>query len=372
MATLSAVADTKDAREWALLPHRIHGARPGWTPPLKSDAVAELDPRRNPFLRHAETRHLLLRENGRTVGRIAATVHPASNEGQGRRDVFFGFPVVEDHRRHLPTLLDACAEIGREWGMDTIAGPYNYWAGAECGVLLDDHDRRTALFQPWNPPELGPSLEALGFAVRSEMAAYEVPVIDLAPVRGLLRRAADATAASTGVHTRRLRMKSYRSEMALIRELHAQAFSRDAEVTPYPEDVFAHMTGALRSIIDPGLVLIAERQGTPVGFAVTVPDAHELFARWGGRLGPFDVLRLPLDRRTVDGAVVLLAGAVPSAPMGVGHLLIADTLDALDRGGYGTMHSTWVHREKSVMKILLESHLGLAPDRRWAIYERVL
>lgn len=371
-ATIEEASDAKSMREWALLPFKILGNEPGWVPPLRTDAVNEVDSRKNPFHRHAVTKHFLAKEGETVVGRISATIHSAYNEKHGRNDVFFGFPVTRDGAGALAPLMDAVMDFGRSRGMTNIAGPFNYWSGAECGVLLDRFQEATAAFQPWNPPGLQGSLQNLGFGVRNEMQAYKLPTRQLDGIRADLYGMAANVRTATGISTRPLNMRDYEGDLELIRRLHESSFATDPEVVAYPKDVFDHMIGPLKGLIDPNLVRIAERNGKPVGFALTLPDVNQALKRWNGRLGLWDLVRLPFDKRLIDEVVVLLLGTVPSCPMGVGHVLFADTLTAIEEGGYRTIHTTWVHQKKSLMRALLESSLKLHPTRRWAIMSRSL
>lgn len=366
------VDNRRAARSWADVPATLYAGNPAYVPPLRSDVLTGMDPRKNPFHRHARIQHFVLRQDGRPAGRIAGIVHPAYAERHGRPVGFFGFLDAPLTRAAQEPLLEAAAGWVRRHGMTHLAGPYNYWSGAEFGVLTSAWDRPTASFQTWNPAGLQELLTGLGFAPRSEMAGYEIAVPELGAVREPLLAAAERFGQAGGITTRAFDLGRYRADAEIIRELFAQAFARSAEVLPYPPDVFDSMLDPMKPLLDPELIRFAERDGEPIGFVLTIPNFNDMLARLQGRLGLVGLLRLRSLVRRIDSAVILLLGVRPGQPMGVAHVLFADTLLAVEKGGYQTVHTTWVHEENAVMRGLLGSLVGSTPARSWVVMERPL
>ncbi len=69
---VSPVSRRSELGHFVGFPYRLHAADPCWTPPLRRDVRAQLDPAKNPFYEHAERTLFLARRAGRVVGRVAA------------------------------------------------------------------------------------------------------------------------------------------------------------------------------------------------------------------------------------------------------------------------------------------------------------
>jgi hypothetical protein len=369
---IRAVSTPAETRRWALLPERLHANKPGYVPALRSATLAAMNHRRNPFHRHAHISHFLAVRDGVDVGRVSTTVHPAYNERHGTSAGFFGFLDAVDDPEVYAALLDAAGNEVARHGVSTLTGPYNYWSGDQFGVLLEEHDRPTAVFQTWNPAEVAGHLARCGFTPRDEMRGYEISTAQRSAARTEVLDRADRISRTLGLVSRPMNRRRIKRDEGLIRDMFASSFASSAEVLPYPDDVFDDMFGQLRPLLDLDLVRFVERRGEPVGFSLTVPDLNELLAVWQGRITPIEMARLRGRLSRVSGVVVLLLGVVPGSPMGIAPVLFADTLRAVEQNGYGSVHTTWVHGTNSAMHGLLSRFTGTGTARRWALYDRPL
>jgi hypothetical protein len=369
---IRAVSTPAETRRWALLPERLHANKPGYVPALRSTTLAAMNHRRNPFHRHAHISHFLAVRDGVDVGRVSTTVHPAYNERHGTSAGFFGFLDAVDDPEVYAALLDAAGNEVARHGVSTLTGPYNYWSGDQFGVLLEEHDRPTAVFQTWNPAEVAGHLARCGFTARDEMRGYEISTAQRSAARTEVLDRADRISRTLGLVSRPMNRRRIKRDEGLIRDMFASSFASSAEVLPYPDDVFDDMFGQLRPLLDLDLVRFVERRGEPVGFSLTVPDLNELLAVWQGRITPIEMARLRGRLSRVSGVVVLLLGVVPGSPMGIAPVLFADTLRAVEQNGYGSVHTTWVHGTNSAMHGLLSRFTGTGTARRWALYDRPL
>jgi hypothetical protein len=116
------VGGRSDLAAFVALPYELHRSLPGWTPMLRRDARAVLDPARNRFFDHAERQLFLARRGGRVVGRVAAIHDRLHDETHGDRVGFFGFFESVDDPPVANALFDTAA--GRLGGRqrDTLRG----------------------------------------------------------------------------------------------------------------------------------------------------------------------------------------------------------------------------------------------------------
>ena len=161
------------------LPYELHRDLPGWTPPLRRDARAVLDPARNPFYDHAERELFLARRGGRVVGRIAA-IHDRLHEATHRDRVgFFGFFESVDDPAVAIALIEAAAGWARGRGRDTLRGPVNPSINDEAGLLVDGFDTPSVLMMPHNPCHYPALLEATGLRKAKDLLAFQRAATEL-------------------------------------------------------------------------------------------------------------------------------------------------------------------------------------------------
>jgi hypothetical protein len=81
------------------LPWRLYSGEPKWVAPLLMDLRKRLDPRKNPFFKHAQAQYFLAYRDGRPAGRISAHIDQNFNEFQKNEWGLFGWFECEDDPR---------------------------------------------------------------------------------------------------------------------------------------------------------------------------------------------------------------------------------------------------------------------------------
>jgi len=156
--------------------------------------------------------------------------------------------------------------------------------------------------------------------------------------------------------------------VARLFRLYNATWQKNWGFVPVSEAEFAAIAHDLKPVVDPSLVLVAEdRAGTPVGFAVTLPDINEVMPR-NGRLLPFGWWRLLMGRRRIKWARLFALGVVPEyRRRGVEALLAIHTaLRARDRGIRGG-EVGWTLEDNVLINRTIESFGGRL-DRRYRLF----
>ncbi len=100
-----------------------------------------------------------------------------------------------------------------------------------------------------------------------------------------------------GERNRRIRIRpvekpQFERDSAIILNLLNDAWSQNWGFVPLTPDEIAYAGKKLKPIIYPELVRIAELDGEPVAFMLTIPDINELVRDLNGRLFPFGFVKL--------------------------------------------------------------------------------
>jgi GNAT superfamily N-acetyltransferase len=356
-----------DLEAFVALPYGLHRGDPGWTPMLRRDVRAALDPARNPVFEHAERELFLVRRGGRVVGRVAAIHDRLHDETHSDRVGFFGFLESVDDPAVAGALFDAAAEWLRARGRDTLRGPLSPSINDEAGLLVDGFDTPSVLMMPHNPRHYPALVEGAGFRKAKDLLAFESTHTKL-PDR--LVAATDVVGRRDGVTCRRIDMKRFSAEVALVKELFNAGWEKNWGFVPLTDREVEHLAGQLKPLVVPDLVVFAEREGQPIGFAAAVPDVNvALRANPSGRLFP-GILKVLWASRRITRLRVLLLGVLPDwQGRAVDALLYRHIWESGRARGYDWAEAGWVLEDNQPMINGL-TRMGFRPYKTYRIYER--
>jgi GNAT superfamily N-acetyltransferase len=361
------VRGRSDLTTFVALPYELHRRDRGWTPPLRRDARALLDPVRNPFYDHADRELFLARFGGRAVGRIAAIHDRLHNETHADRVGFFGFFETIDAPAVAGALFAAAAGWLRARGRDTLRGPVSPSINGEAGLLVNGFSTPSVLMTPHNPPYYPALLEAAGFRKAKDLHAFQ-SVGTVLPER--LVAATDVVRRRYGVSLRPIDMRRFRDEVALIKRLFNAGWEGNWGHVPLTDREVNHLAGQLKPLVVPQLVAFAEHQGQPIGFAVAIPDfAVALRENPSGRLFP-GILKILRATRRITRLRVILLGVRPEwHGRGVDALLYRHIWESGRARGFDWAEAGWVLEDNHAMVNGL-TRMGFEAYKTYRIYER--
>ncbi len=304
---VSPVAGRADLDAFIALPYALYARDPSWSPPLRRDARALVDPGRNPFYEHAVRELFLARRGGRVVGRVAAIDDRLHREVHGEGIGFFGFFECVDEVEVSHALLAAAADWSRARGLTALRGPVNPSLNDEAGMLVEGFETPSVIMMPHNARYCPGLVEAAGFRKAKDLLAFQTVSTTL-PER--LIAATDIVHKRYGVTCRSVDMRRFSAEVALVKRLYNLAWQKNWGHVPLTDHEIDAVARQLRPIVVPELVLFAEREGETIGFAVAVPDMNvALRANPSGRLFP-GALKVLWAARRITRLRVLLLGVL--------------------------------------------------------------
>lgn len=310
-----------DHRAFWRLPYRLYATDPLWVPPLRMEEARRWSPEHNAALRTRRVARFLAERAGRVVGRIATVQDDLFARRWAPGTGFFGFFECEDDAVAARALVGAAARAAAGFGLERLLGPVNLTTNDEVGILADGFDTRPTLLSPHNPPWYDALLRGAGCAPERDYHAYSWnPAMPHSPaVERLVRRLA---AGAAGVTIRTSTKARWDEDSRTLFELYNASFDGLWGFTPMSLDEFGEKAAGFKPFYRPELVIFAEDQGRPVGFALGLPDVNEVLARIDGRLFPFGLLRLLRGIPRIRTVRVVLLGVLPAyAGRGVAGLL---------------------------------------------------
>ena len=353
------------------LPWRIYAGDPVWVPPLLSDQRKVLDPR-HPFHAHAEVECFLAWRGREPVGRIAAIANHRYNEFHGDRTGFFGLFESVDDAGVAAALLAAAEGWLRARGLERALGPMNFSTNDEFfspGVLVDGFDRPPSIMMAHTPPYYAALLEGAGYTRAKDLVAYWLT--GERPPERLLRGIARLQR-SEGVVVRSLDLRRFDEEVRAIQDVYHSAWERNWGFVPMTDAEFAHLAKSLRPVVEPRLCVIAEVDGQAVGFALTLPDYHQVLKRLNGRLLPFGLFKFLWYKRKIDAARVLTLGVRPGyRHRGLDAMMIVHIWEQAVQLGYTQGECSWILEDNWDMRRGIE-RVGGQVYKTYRVYEKAL
>jgi GNAT superfamily N-acetyltransferase len=354
-ATVAAVRDRRSLHQFVRLPRRIYAGDPAWIPPLDADVRKLLRPD-HPFHEHAEVECFLALRGKEPVGRIAAVVNHQYNRFHETRTGFIGLFESVDDPGVAEALLRRAGEWLRERGMTRAMGPFNLSTNDELyspGVLLDNFSHPPVLMMAHNPPYYRGLFEAAGWDKERDLLSYLVE--DYQSQERLVRGVERLTGTIDGLVVRQLDLKRIEEEVEKIKEVYNAAWERNWGFAPLTDAEIARLARDLKPIADPRFALVAEVHGTPVGFALALPDYNQALRHVNGKLFPFGILKLLWHRRKINGLRMFTLGLKPDYQRrGIDALFYIHIYRHGLEAGYRTAEAGWILEENWGMRRALE------------------
>lgn len=287
------VANRADRTAFVELAYRINSGDPNWVPPLKGEVRALVDPAKNPWFQHAEAAFFLAERAGQPVGRISAQLDqlvlapdaPGFGPGTGHWGMF----EAQDAAAAEALLATAEGWLA-ERGMSRSMGPFSLSIWDEPGLLVEGHDHAPTIMMGHNRPEYQGWVEAAGYAKAKDLLTYDLDVTGgFGP---LVERIVASGEKNPRIRIRTIDKRRFDEEARLILSILNDAWSGNWGFVPMTDAEIAYAGKKLKPIAFEGINRIAEVDGEPVAFMLTVPDLNELICDLHGELFPFGWAKL--------------------------------------------------------------------------------
>ncbi len=283
-----------DRKTFVDVQFRLNEGDPHWVPPLKDEVHGLIDPRKNPWFGHGEAAFFLAERDGKPVGRISAQVDRlvlAMPEDQGGGPGMGHWGMFEATDAEVAAALIAAAESWlKAKGMTRSLGPISISIWDEPGLLIKGHDHPPTVMMGHHRPDYQAWVEAAGYAGVKDLNTYDLAIEPLFPE--LVQRIVASGERNSRITVRRVEKKRFGEEAALILGILNDAWSDNWGYVPLTDDEIAYAGKKLKPIVFEDLIMVAEVDGEPVAFMMTLPDLNEKLKGFGGSLLPFNWAKL--------------------------------------------------------------------------------
>lgn len=362
-------------RDFLNVSYRLYKNDLNWVPPLQIVTKRILN-KKNPFYKKAEISLWVAYKNNIPVGRIAGIINQTHNNFYKENIAFWGFFEAENSHEVTQALFKKIEEWASFHRVGKIRGPMNPSINYECGLQISAFDTKPFFMMPQNPEYYISLIENQGYEKIQDLQAWSINV-DQAKIEPKKIRVMNAIQKKYDITIRCANIKSFTDEIKLISKIYNEAWCENWGYLPLDLEEFNYLISDLKSIIDPGLIYIAEIAGEPCGFSVGIPDLNQvLLPNRSGKLLSMHFLKLIWQikiKKTINQFRIPLLGVSKKYQhLPIGAMLYYEYIKKIPpQAQFFEAECSWIlennHAMKAGLKLINATHY-----KTYRIYEKNL
>jgi GNAT superfamily N-acetyltransferase len=239
--------------------------------------------------------------------------------------------------------------------------------------MVQGCDTAPSLMMGHTPAYYAKFADRYGFTKLYENVAYRFDLAgdasDMGKLPAAVTRIADRARQRHGGSVRVPKMKDWDAEVEILWRVYNTSLAVLPEFSPMELSAFREQAAALKEVIDPELVFIAEHEGRAVGFALGLPNVAEALRHANGLQYPWDYLRLAFAMKRIKSASFKIMAMDPVYwGYGFDSFLYKEMAKAIVRKGYKWVDASLTGEDNpQTNKLLVRA--GAYIYRRYRIYQ---
>ncbi|KAA3611306.1 MAG: hypothetical protein D8M58_15175 [Calditrichaeota bacterium] len=342
-----------------------------WVSPLRMERNELLNTKKNPFFAHAKIELFLAYTKDKIVGRIAAITNENHNKFHNDNVGFWGFFECENNQEAANALFENAASWLKQENKDAMLGPMNPSTNDECGTLIDGFETKPFLMMRHNPSFYPKLIEEFGNKKAKDLWAwYTTPENSVNNISEKMERVASKIEKKYKLTIRNISVKNIKSEIKLIKEVYNNAWTPNWGFVPFTDAEIDHAAANLKDIAVGDMMFLAEKDGKPIGFCITLPNVNEIFARIpNGKLLPTGIFKLLFGIKKIKSVRTLIMGVNKEYQfLGLGSIFYIRSIKKALEKGYTSAEMSWILEDNDLMNKAIES-IGSKVYKKYRIYQ---
>lgn len=340
------INDKRGVRLFHEVPRTVYEGDPVWVRALRMEVENTFNPEKNSSFNHGSAiRWVLADDQGKLVGRVAAFINHAKNNGVEVPTGGLGFFECINNQDYADILFDACRDWLKEQGAQGMDGSINFGENmVNWGVLVEGFIPQAYGMQ-YNKPYYGQLFENYGFQDYFQQFSYHKDLSQPFPERIVkFARFLETRPGYKFEHFSIRNQKKYIDD--LISVLNATWSEYMEDFIPIERDEMEALFNSAKALIEEEFIWFAYKDGQPIGVVVSLPDFNQILKHFNGRIRLIHVPKLLYlkKKKTITRFRVLLAAIIPEYQnSGAIAALFLQMIKALDnKPQYTEMELSWV------------------------------
>lgn len=288
MIEIKEVKNKRELKKFAAYPVKLYKNCPYYVPSLRGDELATFNPKKNFSLKGNECKGFLCYKDGKLVGRIAGLINRKDNELTGRKYIRFSRLDCIDDKEVFDALISAVERFGKDYGMDTIHGPWGFNDTDREGMLTYGFDKRSTYGTNYYYPYFCERMSEMGFEAESKWIekSFTVPNEPYERVVAIcekLKKRLNVFEAFDKFPVKKV-VKIYGEEFFKTMN---DAYSQLDGYVPIEGDAQKNVLKQFATIINPRYSsILIDGEGKVAAFGIVLPSIADALIKSRGRLFP--------------------------------------------------------------------------------------
>ncbi len=362
------ISDKKGWDDFLSIPLEIYRDDPNWVAPQNSQVRRVLNSGKNPYFADATIKLYVCYSGEKPVCRSIMVITPLHWLKWNKKSAFFGFFESVNDCEAVKYLFTKIEDESCALGAEYLEGPFNPNPYSELGVLIDNYNSDPVFFETFNPPYYSQLLNEAGF---SETCRFHTRINNniTATLSKSIKRSDTATL-DKDITIRKFNFWRLNRDLEIMREINNDAFENNWYFLPLSRDEYKFSAKYLFFVTTPGLILIAEYNGQPVGAIQFVINFNRLIKPLKGRLMPWNLPGMFLKRRRIKELVIFTVGIKKAFQhTRVSALMIQAAIKIFKK--YSSVSTTWISDENKAV-IHISELFEMKPYKHFGIYSKPL
>lgn len=345
----------------------IYKDDPNWIAPQSSELRRVLNPLKNPYFLNASLKIYVCYSDGTPVCRSIMVINHSHWTRWNQKSAFFGFFESKDDCNAVRVLFEKIEADSRAGGAEYLEGPFNPNHYSELGILMDNFNSAPVFFETYNPSYYPALLVEAGFY---ESNRFHTRVNnDISATLSKKYDTSNKAIFSRDITIRKFNIFRFKRDLEILRNINNDAFENNKFFLPLSLKEYMFSSKYLFLVTSPGLILIAEYKGEPVGATQLAKNFNSLLKCSNGRIRLWQIPGLLWRRRNIKELVIFTAGIKKAFRNKRVFALILRSAIKIFRN-YSTISTTWISDEN--LGISLANLLEMKPGKHFAIYSKQL
>lgn len=305
------VSNKKQAKEFLDISRELYKDEPNWVCPLDFMIKAVFDPRKNVFFTHGQCiRWILIDENRRTIGRVAAFINEKKAYNFDQPTGGMGFFECINDKDAAFMLFNKCEEWLKERGMKAMDGPINFGENDNFWGLLIEGFIHPSFGMNYHLPYYKEFFESYGFESYFEQVTNHLDVTVPFPER--FWKIANWIRKKPQYDFRHFEIKKADKFIKDLKEIYDDAWQFHENFTPINENNVRESFKKAKSILDEQFIWFVYNDDRPIAFLIMLPDANQIFKKFNGKLNLINKLRFLYykKKKVIDRTRITVMGVV--------------------------------------------------------------
>jgi len=363
----------KEIGKFINFPHDLYANDPNYTPEIFIGQKDMMDPKKFPFHKYGNVKYYIATQNDKIVGRIAAINNPHYNQHHKSNVGFFGFFDAINDQDVVNALLKKAEEFAIQNGYDALIGPTNFTTNETAGVLVEGYSEPAKIMMTYNAPYYSELLEKSNYIKEMDLYAYMIRTADVSEKSLRLSSMIEQRLKTRGITIRNVSLKNIDEEAKKIKKVYNAAWDENWGFVPFTDEEFEFLKNDLKMILDEKFAYIAEKDGEPIGFNITLPNINEILIKnKRGKLFPFGIFRLLFGKKNIKYVRIIALGVVEEyRKAGIEAIFFAKNIQQAQNSGILGGEASWVLENNESMRAAAE-HLNGVKYKTYRLYRKNL